>query len=75
LAHKRHIRKRSVRVQVGLFGWHHWPIRDALSTAVFGFIEVFSDCQRRHSHLGHLGPVEFERRWRKQEVQAQVTSP
>jgi putative transposase len=31
--------------------------------AVFDYIEVFYNRQRRHSAVGHLSPVEFERRY------------
>jgi putative transposase len=35
---------------------YDWPTRQALRTAVFGFIEVFSDRQRRHSTLAYQAP-------------------
>ena len=37
-----------------------------LSTAVFDWIEVFYNRQRRHSALGNIAPVEFERRRQQQ---------
>jgi len=62
-------------LQTELLDRYDWPTRDGLRTAIFEFIEVFYNRRRRHSHLGHLSPVEFERRWHEQQHQAQVTSP
>jgi putative transposase len=39
---------------------YDWPSRQALRTAVFDFIEVFYNRQRRHSTLDHLTPVDYE---------------
>lgn len=38
-----------------------WPTRAAARTAIFDYLEVFYNRQRRHSSLGYLSPVEFER--------------
>jgi hypothetical protein len=35
---------------------HDWPTRQALRTAVFDFIEVFYNRQRRHSTLDYASP-------------------
>jgi putative transposase len=40
--------------------------RNAARRAVFDFIERFYNSWRRHSSLGDLCPVEFERRWHAQ---------
>lgn len=37
-----------------------WPSRRDLSSAVFEYIEVFYNRQRRHSTLGYLSPEEYE---------------
>ena len=37
-----------------------------LSTAIFDWIEAFDNRARRHSSLGHISPVEFERRHQQQ---------
>jgi putative transposase len=37
-----------------------WPTRRALEAAVFEYIEVFYNRQRRHSTLGFLSPAQFE---------------
>jgi hypothetical protein len=39
---------------------YHWPTRQALRTAVFDFIEIFYNRQRRHSTLDYLTPVDYE---------------
>ena len=38
-----------------------WPTRAAARTAVFGYIEGWYNPRRRHSTLGYLSPIEFER--------------
>jgi putative transposase len=39
----------------------HFATRQQASTALFEYIEVFYNRQRRHSTLGYLSPVEYER--------------
>ena len=48
------------RVQVELLDRQSWKTRLQLSTAIFDYIEMFHNRQRRHSALGMLSPVEFE---------------
>jgi putative transposase len=43
---------------------YHWPTRQALPSAVFDFIEIFSNRQRRHSTLDYLTPVDDEQQHR-----------
>ena len=38
-----------------------WPTRAAARTAIFEYIEGWYNPRRRHSTLGYLSPVEFER--------------
>ena len=40
----------------------HFATRDEARTEVFDYIEVFYNRQRRHSTIGQISPVEFERR-------------
>jgi hypothetical protein len=40
-----------------------WPTRGAARTAVFDYLECWYNPQRRHSALGYLSPIEYERRW------------
>jgi putative transposase len=39
-----------------------WPTRAAARTAILEYLELFYNRRRRHSSLGFLSPVEFERR-------------
>jgi putative transposase len=50
------------RMQVVLLNRRRWRTRVELATAMFEYIEVFHNRQRRHSALGMLTPVEFEAR-------------
>jgi transposase InsO family protein len=43
-----------------------WPTRAAARMALFDYIEVFYNQQRRHSSLGFLSPLAFERQWHQQ---------
>jgi transposase InsO family protein len=62
-------------LQTELLDRYRWPTRDGLRTAIFEFIEVFYNRQRRHSYLGYVSPVEFERRWYEEQAQAVLVSP
>ena len=44
-----------------LLNRYDWPTRQALRTAVFDFIEVFYNRQRRHSILDYQTPLDYER--------------
>ncbi len=50
------------RVQVELLDRKRWQTRVELANAIFDYLEIFHDRQRRHSSLGMLTPVEFEAR-------------
>ena len=41
----------------------HWPTRRAARQAIFEWLEVFYNRQRRHSALGYRSPVAFEARY------------
>jgi putative transposase len=51
---------------------HRFPTRAAARTAVFEYIEVFYNRIRRHSSIGMLAPVQFERRLRQEQERASV---
>lgn len=45
-----------------------FPTRAAARTAIFDYIEVFYNRQRRHSAIGMVSPAEFERRYREKQA-------
>ncbi len=49
------------RVQVELLNRHRWRTRIELANAIFEYLEVFHNRQRRHSRLGMRTPIEYER--------------
>ena len=52
------------RMQVELLDRKRWHTRVELATAIFEYIEIFHNRERRHSSLGMLTPIEFENRSR-----------
>jgi putative transposase len=48
------------RMQVELLNRHRWRTRVELANAMFEYIEVFHNRQRRHSSIGYLTPIQFE---------------
>ena len=48
------------RVQVELLDRKRWKTRTELANALFEYLEIFHNRQRRHSSLGMLTPVEYE---------------
>ena len=50
------------RMQVELLDRKRWKTRVDLANAIFEYLEIFHNRQRRHSALGMLTPTEFEAR-------------
>ncbi len=50
------------RMQVELLNRRRWRTRLDLANAIFEYLEIFHNRQRRHSSLGMLTPIEYERR-------------
>jgi putative transposase len=50
------------RMQVELLDRQRWRTRVELANAIFEYLEIFHNRQRRHSALGMLSPIEFENR-------------
>ena len=48
------------RMQTELLNWKRWKTRIELANAMFEYLEIFHNRQRRHSALGMLTPIEFE---------------
>ncbi|KAA9160561.1 transposase [Amycolatopsis acidicola] len=49
------------KMQTELLDRKNWKIRTELANEIFQYFEIFHNRQRRHSKLGHLTPVEYER--------------
>lgn len=47
-------------MQIELLNRRRWKTRVELSTAMFEYIEVFYNRQRRHSALGYVSPIQYE---------------
>lgn len=50
------------RMQVELLDRNRWNTRLELANAIFEYLEIFHNRQRRHSSLSMLTPIEFEAR-------------
>ena len=50
------------RVHVELLDRQRWGTRIELASAIFEYLEMFHNRQRRHSSLSMLTPLEFEAR-------------
>ena len=50
------------RMQVELLDRQKWRTRVELANAIFEYIEIFHNRQRRHSAIGMLTPIEYEAR-------------
>lgn len=48
------------RMQVELLNRRCWNTRIELANAIFDYLEIFHNRQRRHSSLGMLTPIEYE---------------
>ncbi|WP_433304713.1 transposase [Actinoplanes sp. CA-030573] len=49
------------RMQTELLNRKRWKTRIELANAIFDYLEIFHNRQRRHSSLGMLTPIEYER--------------
>jgi hypothetical protein len=47
-------------MQIELLNRRKWRTRLELANAMFEYIEIFHNRQRRHTQLGYLSPIEFE---------------
>jgi putative transposase len=58
-------------LETELIDRRHWRTRDEARRDVFAYLETFYNPHRRHSALGYLSPLEYERRYRlSQQLQA-----
>ena len=47
-----------------------WATRADARSAVFEYLEIFYNSYRRHSSLGYLSPVAFERQYEEKKLAA-----
>ena len=57
-------------MQIELLNRKKWRTRLDLANAIFDYIEIFYNRQRRHSQLGYLSPVEHELRFIRTPISA-----
>jgi putative transposase len=57
-------------LKVELASEARWLTRAAAQRALFDYVEVFYNGQRRHSSLGYVSPRAFEAHWRPEHAQA-----
>ncbi|MGY2093430.1 IS3 family transposase [Nocardia gipuzkoensis] len=50
-------------MQIELLNRNKWKTRVELANAIFQYLEIFHNRQRRHSALGYLTPIEYELRF------------
>ena len=48
------------RMQTELLNRKRWKTRIELANAIFDYLEIFHNRQRRHSSIGMLTPIEYE---------------
>ena len=63
----------SARMQVELLNRKRWNTRLELANAIFEYLEIFHNRQRRHSSLGMLSPIEYERRHAETDARDQAS--
>jgi putative transposase len=49
------------RMQTELLDRRRWRTRIELANAIFEYLEIFYNRQRRHSAIGMLTPIEYEK--------------
>ena len=47
-------------MQIEMLNRMKWKTRVELASAMFDYIEILNNRQRRHSQLGYRTPIEFE---------------
>lgn len=57
-------------MQIELLNRKRWKTRVELANAIFEYIEVFHNRQRRHSALGYRTPIEYELRFEQDTIPA-----
>ncbi len=61
------------RMQVELLNRKRWNTRLELANAIFEYLEIFHNRQRRHSSIGMLSPIEYEIRHADNQARVQAS--
>ena len=61
------------RMQVELLNRKRWNTRLELANAIFEYLEIFHNRQRRHSSLGMLSPIEYKLRHTNNQARGQAS--
>lgn len=56
------------RLQVEILNRKRWPTRIELANAIFEYLEIFHNRQRRNSAIGVLTPIEYEKLQTQQSI-------
>ena len=62
--------KRTVAPELELVYESEWATRAEARRAIFEYLEMFYNGERRHSSLGYLNPIAFERQHEKKNLAA-----
>jgi len=54
--------------------FEHYKTREEAKQSIFEYVEVFYNRQRRHSTLGFVSPMVFEKQWQQQSVGVSLSS-
>jgi transposase InsO family protein len=57
-------------MQIEMLNRKRWKTRIELANAMFDYIEIFYNRQRRHSGLGYRTPIEYELTYENQTIPA-----
>lgn len=54
--------------------FEHYETREQAKQSIFEWIEIFYNRQRRHSTLGYVSPMVFEKQWQQQQMGVRLRS-
>jgi putative transposase len=54
--------------------FEHYETREQAKQSIFEWVEIFYNRQRRHSTLGYVSPMVFEKQWQQQQMTIRLQS-
>jgi len=57
-------------MQIDILNRRKWKTRVELAHAIFDYIDIFYNRQRRHSHISYRAPIEYELTYEHQLIPA-----